>query len=239
MHSRLPPFRTERGRMGHPSCLCDLDLHLERVATFQSQVSSKTMIWELSGCRPFGEEHVVVLAAVEGRVEVDEVYRLVLDVLTQDFEIVAVIELIFLHWGKILTRIGGLRNCSSGCVVGMPGGVIVERTDAGSLDSVADSLRDADAPLRMTMYGLGQRTGRWPRLSRSLRKWGGSVITQDERAFSPPTLPHRTRKNGAPCFVCDLDLHLERTSTFHSQVSSKAMIWELERVPSFSAKSTL
>ena len=28
-------------------------------------------------------------------------------------------------------------------------------------------------------------------------------------------------------------------SMFHSQVSSKAMIWELERVPSFSAKRTL
>jgi hypothetical protein len=37
----------------------------------------------------FGEEHVVVLAAVEGWVEVDEVYGLVLDVLAQDFEIVA------------------------------------------------------------------------------------------------------------------------------------------------------
>src|ERR1700674_577055 len=160
MHSRLPPFRTERGRMGHPSCLCDLDLHLDRVATFQSQVSSKNLIWELSGCRPFGEEHVVVLAAVEGRVEVDEVYRLVLDVLTQDFEIVAVIELIFLHWGKILTRIGGLRNCSSGCVVGMPGGVIVERTDAGSFDSVADSLREPATALGMTVLGWFSLCGR-------------------------------------------------------------------------------
>src|SRR6202521_5684200 len=123
MHSRLPPFRTERGRMGHPSCLCDLDLHLERVATFQSQVSSKTMIWELSGCRPYGEEHVVVLAAVEGRVEVDEVYRLVLDVLAQDFEVVAVMELVFLHCGKILMRIGRLRNCQSVCAVETPGSI--------------------------------------------------------------------------------------------------------------------
>ena len=88
--------------------------------------------------------------AVEGRVEVDEVYRLVLDVLAQDFEIVAVIELVFLHCGKILTRIGGLRNCSSGCVAGMPGGVIVERTDAGSLDSVAASLREPATALGMT-----------------------------------------------------------------------------------------
>jgi hypothetical protein len=58
----------------------------------------------------FGEEDVVVLAAVEGWGEVDEVYGLVLDVLAQDFEIVAVKELVFLHCGKILTPIGRLRN---------------------------------------------------------------------------------------------------------------------------------
>jgi hypothetical protein len=45
----------------------------------------------------FGEEDVVVLAAVEGRVEVDEVDGLVLNVLAEDSEVVAVIELIFLH----------------------------------------------------------------------------------------------------------------------------------------------
>ena len=43
----------------------------------------------------FGEEDVVVLAGVEGRVEVDEVDRLVLDVELEDFEVVAVIELVF------------------------------------------------------------------------------------------------------------------------------------------------
>jgi hypothetical protein len=41
-------------------------------------------------------------------------------VLAQDSEVVAVIELVFLHCGKILTRIGRLRNCPSGCVVGTP-----------------------------------------------------------------------------------------------------------------------
>jgi hypothetical protein len=41
-----------------------------------------------------GEEHGVVLAAVEGRVEVDQVDRLVLDVLAQDGEVVAVIKTI-------------------------------------------------------------------------------------------------------------------------------------------------
>jgi hypothetical protein len=52
-------------------------------------------------------------------------------VLAQDFEVVAVIELVFLHCGKILTRIGGLRNCWSVCVVEMPVGVIVTRAEAG------------------------------------------------------------------------------------------------------------
>src|ERR1700686_1399423 len=99
----------------------------------------------------------------------------------------------------------------------MPGGVIVERTDAGSLDSVADSLREPATPLGMTVLRL--------------------VFVL--RAFPSPTLPQRTRKSGAPYFAGGLDLHLERVATFHSQVSSKAMIWELERVPSFSAKSTL
>jgi len=71
-----------------------------------------------------------------------EVYRLVVEVLAQDFEVVAVIELVFLHCGKILTRIGRLRNCSFVCVVGMPGGVVVALANSGSLDSVAGSLRE-------------------------------------------------------------------------------------------------
>jgi hypothetical protein len=40
------------------------------------------------------EEDVVILAGVEGRIEIDEVYGLILDVLLQDFVIVAVIELV-------------------------------------------------------------------------------------------------------------------------------------------------
>ena len=69
------------------------------------------------GHTALGEEHVVVLAAVEGRVEVDEVDGFVLDVLAQDFEAVAVIELVFLHRGKIVARTGRLRNCWSVCVL--------------------------------------------------------------------------------------------------------------------------
>jgi hypothetical protein len=53
----------------------------------------------LRGAVFFGEEDVVVLAAVEGRVEVDEVDGLVLDVLAEDAEVVAVIELVLLHCG--------------------------------------------------------------------------------------------------------------------------------------------
>jgi hypothetical protein len=44
----------------------------------------------------FGEEDVVVLAGVEGRVEIDEVHRLVLDRTLKDFEVVAVVKLVFL-----------------------------------------------------------------------------------------------------------------------------------------------
>jgi hypothetical protein len=42
-----------------------------------------------------GEEDVVVLAGVEGRVKIDEVHRLVLYVALEDFEVIAVIELVF------------------------------------------------------------------------------------------------------------------------------------------------
>jgi len=47
----------------------------------------------------FGEEDVIVLAAVEGRVAVDQIDGFVLDVLAEDTEVVAVVELIFLHDG--------------------------------------------------------------------------------------------------------------------------------------------
>jgi hypothetical protein len=43
-----------------------------------------------------GEENVIVLTGVEGRVEVDEVYRLVLHITLENFEIVTVIELVFI-----------------------------------------------------------------------------------------------------------------------------------------------
>ena len=43
----------------------------------------------------FGEEDVVVLAGVEGRVEIDKIDRLVLDVALKDFEVIAVIETVF------------------------------------------------------------------------------------------------------------------------------------------------
>jgi hypothetical protein len=48
----------------------------------------------------FGEEDVVVLAGVEGRVEVDEVDGGVGDVAAEDFEVVAIEELVFgCGWG--------------------------------------------------------------------------------------------------------------------------------------------
>lgn len=42
----------------------------------------------------FGEEDVVVLAGVDGWIEVDQVDRLVGEVAAQDFEVVAVVELV-------------------------------------------------------------------------------------------------------------------------------------------------
>jgi hypothetical protein len=45
----------------------------------------------------FGEEDVVVLAAIEGRVEIDQVDGFVLDVLAEDAKVIPVIELVFLH----------------------------------------------------------------------------------------------------------------------------------------------
>jgi hypothetical protein len=42
-----------------------------------------------------GDEDVVILAGVEGRVEVDEIDRFVFAVKLEDFEVVAVIELVF------------------------------------------------------------------------------------------------------------------------------------------------
>lgn len=53
-----------------------------------------------AGAVALGEEDVVVLTAVEGRVEVDEVDRFVPDVLAQDDEIVAVIEFVLFHCGE-------------------------------------------------------------------------------------------------------------------------------------------
>jgi hypothetical protein len=73
-------------------------------------VSSKAWISPPHGRRPvrggpggaglravfFGEEDVVVLTGVEGRIEVDEVDGFVLDVELEDFEVVAVVELVLL-----------------------------------------------------------------------------------------------------------------------------------------------
>ena len=49
-----------------------------------------------AGAVLFGEEDVVVLAGVEGWVEVDEVYGGVGDIVAEDLEVIAVVELVFL-----------------------------------------------------------------------------------------------------------------------------------------------
>jgi|SRR5580698_8195807 hypothetical protein len=49
------------------------------------------------------EKNVVVLTAVERRVEVDEVYRLIADIATKHIEVVAVIEFVVRH-DRILSQ---------------------------------------------------------------------------------------------------------------------------------------
>ena len=48
----------------------------------------------------FAEEHVVERFGVEGRVEVDEVYGVVGDVMAEDVEVVAVVEDVGFHCGN-------------------------------------------------------------------------------------------------------------------------------------------
>jgi hypothetical protein len=52
-----------------------------------------------------GEENVVILAGVEGRVEVDKIDRLVLDVALEDFEVIAVIEPVLLSSHRVGMRL--------------------------------------------------------------------------------------------------------------------------------------
>ncbi len=68
-----------------------------------------------AGAVALGEEHVVVLAAVERWVEIDQVNRLVADVFAQNGEVIAVVKLVFLHCGVILAQIVNLRNLLVWC----------------------------------------------------------------------------------------------------------------------------
>jgi hypothetical protein len=63
-----------------------------------------------AGAVALGEEHVVVLAAVERRVEVDEVDGLVVDVLAQDGQVVAVIETV--HFDSLRSLSASLSTVS-------------------------------------------------------------------------------------------------------------------------------
>jgi hypothetical protein len=101
----------------------------------------------------FGEEDVVVLAAVEGRVEVDEVDGLVLDVLAEDGEVVAVIQLVLLHCRAIL----------AGMLWG--GNLIVGVVPAGSVPSYWAYLGLTSGAIICRPYGAWvgsrRRAGSW------------------------------------------------------------------------------
>lgn len=81
--------------------------------------------------RLFRQEDVVVLAGVEGRVEVDEVDGLVGDVLAEDLEVVSVVELIFIgrHSGLRLARRDSM-SLPTGFVTVVPRDVLWSRRRA-------------------------------------------------------------------------------------------------------------
>jgi hypothetical protein len=61
-------------------------------------VSSKAVIWEDERVPSFSaKEDVVILAAVERRIKIDEVYGLVADIAAQHVEIIAVKQLVVGH----------------------------------------------------------------------------------------------------------------------------------------------
>src|SRR5439155_10201332 len=67
-----------------------------------------------AGAVAFGKEHVVILSAIERRVEIDQVNRLVINVLPQDGQVVAVIKLIFPHRKLILAWIPSVNVSTRG-----------------------------------------------------------------------------------------------------------------------------
>jgi len=65
----------------------------------------------------FCEEDVVVLARIEGWVEIDKVDRPVGDVVVQDFQVVAVVELVLLFFYRRGCRRAWIPNLYAGGVV--------------------------------------------------------------------------------------------------------------------------
>jgi len=96
----------------------------------------------------FGEEDVVVLPRVEGRVEIDEVDGLVLDVALEDFVVVAVVD-----WFLGFTCVGlvsliwwvSWRNC--GCLFGRRAGLDTPRFPSAA-EAVCRKIPDGTAESR-------------------------------------------------------------------------------------------
>jgi hypothetical protein len=158
----------------------------------------------------FGEEDVVVLAAVEGRVEVDEVDGLVLDVLAEDGEVVAVIQLVLLHCRAIL----------AGMLWG--GNLIVGVVPAGSVPSYWAYLGLTSGAIIWRPYGAWvgsrRRAGSWAlrpdgtgppdsrgRLSLHVfARFRGSVVMESKSfgvGLRCSHLSQRTRKMGHPAYA--------------------------------------
>ena len=92
-----------------------------------------------------GEEDVVVLPGVEGRIEIDEVDGLGGDVLAEDLEVVAVVELVLLvrHWVEMRLALGGDGLRGNPCPKGGTWGTrLAFRREPLRFEQDADSLRE-------------------------------------------------------------------------------------------------
>jgi hypothetical protein len=143
-----------------------------------------------------GEEDVIVLAGVEGRVEIDEVHRLIFYIPLEDFEIVTVVELVFLGRHGIGMRLtqrtaemkGGLR------IVDSP---VPKSEGPGAPSTWFENIIGTGATRRVEVCGFpGLRIETWGTRRLRLRKSGTAGLI--EVRGIPPLRQKKRRKDGAP-----------------------------------------